>query len=326
MSKRKLIHLLDQELDEYMEHMPKKIHLDIEINSITDLIKLGKTYDSRTEYNIDMKKIHYLVEPLEQLESMVGMTNVKEQILNQIIYCLQNFHHNEKLHTIIVGPPGVGKTELARIIGSIYYHMGAIPENKFNQVKVGNMIGNYIGQTNSITKQVIENSLGGCLFIDEAYSIGNNYNYGNNCLDVLNQALLEEDFICIIAGYQNELDKYFFNLNPGLRRRFSFKFEINGYTGKELGQIFIKKVKNFGWKFTGDLFFFEENIDAFPFYGGDIDTLFQMCKITHSRRVFCKDNNIKGILTNNDLKSAFTRYKINRQIESETKEYLSMFL
>ena len=89
----------------------------------------------------------------------------------------------------------------------------------------------------------------GILLIDEAYSLGpgsdsNNDSFSKECIDTINQFLSEhvDDFVCIIAGYKDEIDKCFFKQNSGLKRRFPWTFEINAYGPEELLSILIKQL------------------------------------------------------------------------------------
>ena len=87
-------------------------HIKEEVNTLDDLIKLGKKYEKTKKYNIDMKTLNKLVEPLEELKMMIGMRSVKINIVNHIIFYLQKLDEgklDDMLHTVIQGPPGVGK-------------------------------------------------------------------------------------------------------------------------------------------------------------------------------------------------------------------------
>ena len=111
------------------------------------------------------------------------------------------------LHCVIEGPPGVGKTEVAKILGQIYRKMGILTSDKFKSVKRSHLIGGYLGQTAIKTQKVLDECNGGVLFIDEAYSLGNSEgkdSYSKECIDTLTAHLSEnkQNFICIIAGYK----------------------------------------------------------------------------------------------------------------------------
>ncbi|VVU95150.1 ATPase family associated with various cellular activities (AAA) [seawater metagenome] len=304
-------------------------HIDRKVNKLQDLIDLGKMYDPKKRYNIDMKTLNKLVNPLEELHKMIGMTSVKENIVDHIIFYLQKLDNdglNDMLHTVIQGPPGVGKTELGKILSKIYLGMGILKNDKFRVAKRADLIGKYLGHTAVQTQKVIDSCKGGVLFIDEAYSLGNPEGrdmFSKECLDTINQNLTENksQFLCIIAGYKESLDSCFFSYNEGLSRRFSIRYTIEPYIGKELKEIFIKIVKQNNWEITDDIDsnFFEKNIASFKFYGGDMETLFFCTKVVHARRVFCMDNDKKKVITNEDIINAYEIYKKNRGEKNENR-------
>ena len=336
------------ELDDDDDDISKFNYDKDSIDNIEDLINLGKLYHCKknTEYKgLDLKVICKLSDPLQKLNSMVGMKKVKNDIVNQIIFFLQGFNkkeigddknesNGEMLHTIITGPPGVGKTELGKIFGQIYKNMGILSKGTMKIVKRSDLVGKYLGHTAAKTQKVIDECKGGVMFIDEAYSLGNKEgrdSFSKECLDTLNQNLTERrDFLCIIAGYKDSLDECFFNYNEGLKRRFSFRYNIEKYCSDELKDIFLLKVKNEGWNFDKKkknmikLFnFFEENMKYFPHFGGDVETLFLNCKIVHSKRVILSSSE-KKLLTIKDIKKGFDSYLLDRRYkEDELKNSLS---
>jgi len=151
------------------------------------------------------------------LDAMVGLKKFKEEILNQLLYFAQNLHvgkHSDFMHTVLCGPPGTGKTEVAMILGKMYSKLGILKNQVFKKVCRNDLVAGYLGQTALKTKKVIDECLGGCLFIDEAYALANDYNgdsYSKECIDVLCEALSahKEDLMVIIAGYKDELEHTF---------------------------------------------------------------------------------------------------------------------
>ena len=113
-----------KEVEEFTLDITKEYdELDVSLNSLDSLIELGKKYNPATahKYAINLKRLNTLVPTLEKLQSIIGMNTVKTAIVNQIIYFMSAFETNDNmLHTVIKGPPGVGKTLLAKIISSIY--------------------------------------------------------------------------------------------------------------------------------------------------------------------------------------------------------------
>lgn len=262
---------------------------------------------------------------------MIGLETVKIQIIDLIIYWalgLDNKNY-DLLHTVIEGEPGTGKTELAEKLAKIYLKLGIVKNNIFKKVKRSDLVAGYLGQTaikTAIkTAKVIEECKGGVLFIDEAYSFGNSEgkdgknSFSKECIDVLNQALTESksDFICIIAGYSNDLTKSFFSYNSGLERRFSIRFSICTYSNEELGKIFIKKVKECDWMIDiieSELTkIIKSNRIYFKFNGGDMEVLFSKCKISHCKNLLKNENKVKKLIDKQDFYNSnfiFMLYKI----------------
>lgn len=304
------------------------IIIDREINTLIDLIELGKMYDSNKRYNIDLKILNNLVESLTELNNMIGMQAVKQDMIDHILFKIQNFDlsNQDMMHTVIQGPPGVGKTEVAKVIGKIYLAMGILTNNKFVKATRSQLIAAYLGQTSKATQKIIDSAIGGILFIDEVYSLGNpdkRDSYSKECIDTINENLTQNknNFICIIAGYKNDIDSCFFAYNSGLERRFTVRFTIEPYNANELFLIFKKKVTDMEWSIDEsiNLTFFVENHKYFKFYGGDMETLFSKCKRAHSRRVFASKDPNKKILNNTDLKRGFELFKSHGQFKDIEK-------
>jgi SpoVK/Ycf46/Vps4 family AAA+-type ATPase len=321
--------------------------IEKKIETIDDLIQLGKEYDPKTagNFSVDLKRLHKLIKPLTKLKGVIGMEKVKKSIVGHIKYFLQGFGKNDDmLHTVIQGPPGVGKTMLGRILGEIYYNMGIIKgsgqkvidpvtgEEKdyvFEIVKRTDLIGKYLGHTGPKTEEMIKKCKGGVMFIDEVYALGNSEGkdtYSKECIDILNQHLSEnKDLLVIIAGYEEDIEKCFFSYNKGLKRRFSFVYTIDKYDARKLVQIFMKKVEDKKWNIDKGIFielekFIEDNINKFQYFGGDMETLFLKCKMSHSKRVFGKHPKERGFLNMDDIKIGFNEFMKNRYKRDHNKE------
>ena len=295
-------------------------HISKDIQNIEDLIELGYIYEQGRKYNIDLKKIHDIQDSLIRLNNMVGLHDVKNTLVHQILYFLQDFHDNEMLHTVIQGPPGVGKTMLAGIIGEIYHKMNVFKtednvEPKLIVARRSDLIGEYLGTTAMKTQKVIDKSKGGVLLIDEAYALGNNEgrdSFSKECIDTLNQNLSENksNFLCIIAGYKNALDNNFFNYNDGLRRRFPFVYNIESYTSNELCDILYDIFRRDTWICKRDDCILEcLKKKTFKNMAGDMETLAFKIKLQHSRRVLFLQKDKKKVITLIDIKNALETFK-----------------
>ena len=186
-----------------------------------DILKLINDYPLKVdvEYNIDMKSIHNIKKPLIELKNMIGMQKLKNCIVDQILYFIQDFHkfnnnNNDFMHTVIYGPPNTGKTETAKIIGKIFSNLGVLSKNYFKKLQEADLIAGYLGQTALKTKDVLNEAKGGVLFIDEAYALGNpekRDSFAKECIDTLCEGLsdFKSDLMVIIAGYEEELKNCF---------------------------------------------------------------------------------------------------------------------
>ena len=340
----------------------KNIPIDIidkPLNNINHLIELGKLYEmhdyENKNYSVNIKGINKMIPVLKEFDSLIGLDAIKERILDQIIFFSQDLHNNylndkstssddnhDMFHTIIEGTPGVGKTILGKILSKIYLALGITNNDTFKIIKRSDLIAEYLGQTAIKTQKVIDSVTGGVLFIDEAYSLGNDNNtdsYSKECLDVLNQNLSENKskFICIIAGYPEDLENNFFSANKGLKRRFAFKYSIEKYSWLELTQILISKINkdtsSGKWIINDDTHewllkseFINKHLDKFPNFGGDIDTLFLNIKICHARRVFGKSFEIHKIINKDDIENGLDRYLLlHRNDDNETLSKKMMY-
>ena len=207
-------------------------------------------------------------------------------------------------------------------------------ELKFKIARRSDLIGKYLGHTAIKTQDFIDSCEGGVLFIDEIYSLGNDEkkdSFAKECIDTINLNLTEKkNFICVIAGYPEEIEKCFFSFNPGLKRRFPFRYEIKGYTTEELRDIFIHKINESKWKIDIDINLIDEfinkNKESFEYFGGDIDNLLLCCKTSHSKRVFGKDETLRKTLTHDDLVNGFNKMKLNKSKSEDKHPPYGMYL
>jgi len=316
----------------------EKVDIIAEVGCLADLLKLirDNPLADNVEYNINMAALHRIEPDLLNLEAMIGMNALKDHVVDQIIYYLQGFNKmgstGDFMHTVIYGPPGTGKTEVAKIIGGIFRKLGVLSKDKFVKATRADLIAGYLGQTALKTRDVVKDALGGVLFIDEAYALGNpekRDSFAKECIDTLCEALSDhkDDLMVIVAGYEKELNESFFSYNPGLDSRFTWRFKTDDYKPAELMEIFRKKVNDAGWSVEEDTLsegWFTTNIVYFKYFGRDMETLFAKVKIAHSRRVFCLPEDTKTKVTRADLDKGLTIYLDNEEVKSrKPDEYFS---
>lgn len=237
-----------EEKEETKENRHVQIKNKHEINNETTLVKdVSHTYVSPS-----------LIKSLQDLEkhpsyqalsNMVGMDSVQSQIreITASILFKQNRKGNSTskpvAHTIFAGPPGTGKTTVARLYGDIFKAMGYLSKGHLVEANRQDLVGQYIGHTEKHTLDKIKEAMGGVLFIDEAYSLSpkdkSTNDFGQMAINTLVAEMenRRDDLIIIAAGYRSEMED-FLNSNPGLRSRFPNRLNFPDYNPDELYQIF----------------------------------------------------------------------------------------
>jgi len=311
------------------------IHIKTDIHCINDILKIidENPIESDKQYNIDLISLHKIKHELKEIQSMIGLSKFKEAILEQLLYFIQNLHIGNKdqdfKHTVLAGPPGTGKTEIAKILGSMYSKLGILKNNVFKKVTRSDLVAGYLGQTAIKTRNVIESCIGGVLFIDEAYSLGDSSDsFSNECITTLCESLSDHksDLMVIIAGYDEELNESFFKMNKGLSSRFIWRFTMDPYSAKELYDIFIKKVCENEWNIDDTLHpsWFENRKDTFKNYGRDMEVLFTYTKIAHGRRIYGKGNEDRKKISIEDLNKGYQTFMENKKEKKSV--FYSMYL
>lgn len=181
----------------------------------------------------------------KQLNELIGLSGIKESIKKIKAYALMNKDSNAlNIHMCFLGNPGCGKTEVARYVAGILYENKILPTKKMIEVDRSGLVSEYFGATAEKTRSVIARAMGGVLFVDEAYALGNNADtggltdYGREAIDTLVKAMEDHrgEFCVIFAGYRNEMQKML-SVNPGLKSRIQFTLDFPNYSREELKEI-----------------------------------------------------------------------------------------
>lgn len=248
----------------------------------------------------------------DRLNEMIGQPLVKQQ-LNDFVAQAEmdkiraarglSDNNSSTKHMVFVGPPGVGKTEFARLVGQALYENGVLPENKFVEVSAArDLIAGYKGQTAEQTHNVAESAYGGVLFIDEAYALLDDSSENDFGTKAVQQLLKEaedhrDELVIILAGYEDDMLELFEKGNAGLKRRFPYWITFESYTYDEFVDIFKLMLKDSNSVMSNELITskaFKELIFAFAGSdenAGGIRSLLE-------RLLIARDSRLRGNVSN----------------------------
>jgi stage V sporulation protein K len=274
---------------------------------------------------------------LQELEQLIGLEEVKKDV-----YELINLLEIQKkrsaqglknvevtLHTVFLGPPGTGKTSVARLLSRIFKHLEFLSKGQIYETDREGMVAGYVGQTAAKVDKVVEESLGGVLFIDEAYSLTQNSignDYGSEAVNTLLKRMEDHrgDLAVVVAGYTEPM-KEFVESNPGLRSRFNRYFHFEHFSPEQLFLIFENFCKNSDFIIDADAK--EKLTDTFELLYSKKDENFGNARVVRNLFEKCIQNQANRIIKlpsiNQEILKTFTEADIPEPIT--TQKQISFF-
>lgn len=221
---------------------------DVDVQTITreDLYTMTEQHSDDPQMKIE--------EITAALHALTGLQNVKQFVdtlrkeaqINTQLHAQGMEFETGTYHMSFIGNPGTGKTTVAHLIASLFHAIGILPTRQVISVNRSDLVGSHVGHTEQLTEAIIQQAMGGVLFIDEAYQLaqGGEHDFGRQAIETLLTALenYRDQWIVILAGYTKEMHD-FFDTNPGLRSRVPYEIEFPDYTPEEVASIVIQQLQ-----------------------------------------------------------------------------------
>lgn len=237
----------NQRKKQFLEEAKRKEKEEAE--AAKEQFRLMKERIKEREKQQEKEQQERLAMVLEEMNQLVGLQNVKKEV-QSLINLIRVRKMREKhgmpgmdmsYHMVFAGSPGTGKTTVARLVARIYKELGILSKGQLVETDRSGLVAGYVGQTALKVKEVVEQAIGGVLFIDEAYALTNQgmpNDFGTEAIDTLVKLMEDhrDDLVVIVAGYTQEMEE-FLKGNTGLVSRFNKFIDFADYSNDELVEI-----------------------------------------------------------------------------------------
>lgn len=248
---------LTDEQEEIREKTPEEQEAELTAQAKAQFLIVKKRImdRERAEQEAHEQKISEL---MGELNGLVGLESVKQEIQSLInLIKIRKLRSKMNLpemdmsyHMVFTGSPGTGKTTVARLVAKIYKELGILSEGNLIETDRSGLVAGYVGQTAIKVHEIVEQAIGGILFIDEAYSLANpdvQNDFGTEAVDTLVKLMEDhrDNLVIIVAGYTDEMQN-FLKSNTGLISRFNKFIDFPDYSRSELVEIMGVMAENAG--------------------------------------------------------------------------------
>ena len=232
------------------------------LKQVSEKINRPKTTEGPSEHS-EVPEGDTLEKVMEELNGLIGLNEIKKNVQDLTNFLKVQKIREEKglktnrnsLHAVFMGPPGTGKTTVARLLGRIFRHLGYLKRGHLVETDRSGLVAGYVGQTAIKADDVIAQAADGVLFIDEAYALasGGFNDFGKEAIEVLLKRMedMRGNLVVVVAGYPDEME-VFIQSNPGLQSRFNRYFTFDHYRPETLIEIFKLYANKADFKLTED--------------------------------------------------------------------------
>lgn len=251
------VQLAEAEKEVQQEKTEEEIEAELAAQAKAQFLIVKKRIQER-EFAEERAHEEKIRELMEELNSLVGLENVKQEIQSLInLIKIRKMRRKMQLpememsyHMVFTGSPGTGKTTVARLVAKIYKELGILSEGNLVETDRSGLVAGYVGQTALKVHEIVEQAIGGILFIDEAYSLANpeiQNDFGTEAVDTLVKLMEDhrDNLVIIVAGYTEEMQS-FLKSNTGLISRFNKFIDFPDYSRDELVSIMNVMAENAG--------------------------------------------------------------------------------